>query len=301
MVVGRCLGRTPLATQRLFVVKAPCGPRRMLSTLVHGKPAPAPHGAHPSGGPQEPFKADTAASKRLFRLSVAGFAAFAAYVGFTAYDGYYSAKARTAAEEAVLAIPLYKGNPVVYLDFSVDNVPQGRVVIQLRKDVAPRAAENFRALCTGEKGYGYHGCRVHSIVPGQYIVTGDYQYGNGEGGASIYGEPFPDEVNPLRHIGPGILSMTSRTPNENNSTFFISLARAPIQDGRYMVFGNVVSGMEVLHVLERLGTWKGATEKNVRISGSGQLKLSAEAEAAAVALAKAEPPAEATATTAPSK
>jgi hypothetical protein len=122
------------------VGRPPCTSRRWLSTLVHGKPAPAPHGVLPTGIPPPPFKADDAKSKRLFRASVAGFVAFTAYVGFTAYDGFFSAKARAAAEEAVLAIPLFKGNPVVYLDFSADNVPLGRVVIQLRKDLAPKAA-----------------------------------------------------------------------------------------------------------------------------------------------------------------
>ena len=110
---------------------------------VHGRPEvhPAGHG-HPTPTPQPPapFQADTPRSKALFRASVAGFFAFTGYVGFTAYDGYYSARARKEAEEAVLAIPLYKGNPVVFLDFAADGSPLGRVVIQLRKDAAPLAA-----------------------------------------------------------------------------------------------------------------------------------------------------------------
>jgi hypothetical protein len=111
-----------------------------MSTHGKGGHGVRPSQAAPASGDAAPFVADTPASRRLFRASVAGFLGFTAYVGLTAYNGYYSEQGKAAAEAAVAALPLLKGNPVVFLDFAVDNVPVGRVVIQLRKDVAPVAS-----------------------------------------------------------------------------------------------------------------------------------------------------------------
>lgn len=223
----------------------------------------------------------------LYRLAVGGVAAYVAFVCYAAYDGHLSANAKQKAEDAVLAIPLYKGNPVVFLDFEVNGSRVGRVVFQLRKDKAPVATENFRQLCTGEKGFGYKATRIHAIIPGQYITGGDYQYGTGEGGGAVKGTPFPDEDTGIRHIGPGVLSMNSVTPNENGSLFMVTMAKAPIHDHRYMAFGNVLSGLEVLKAVERLGDWSGGVKDDVRISNCGELVLTREQEEEAVQAAKA--------------
>jgi cyclophilin family peptidyl-prolyl cis-trans isomerase len=187
-------------------------------------------------------------------------------------------KQKKEAEEAVSSIPLYKGNPVVFFDMEVDNRPVGRIVMQLRKDVVPKTAENFRALCTGEKGFGFRSSRLHAIMPGSYLHGGDIIYGTGEGGTSIYGADFEDENFTLRHEGPGVVSMASGSPNENNSQFFISLSKAPLHDGRYVVVGNVMDGMDVIYDLEKYGTWRGMPTREVRVARSGQLKLPAHVE-----------------------
>merc|ERR1719461_2414401 len=159
----------------------------------------------------------------------------------------------------------------VYFDMTVDKRPMGKIVMELRPDVVPKTAENFRALCTGEKGFGYAGSSFHRVIPGFMCQCGDFTRHNGTGGRSIYGEKFADENFQLKHVGAGILSMANCGPNTNGSQFFICTADTPWLDGKHCVFGKVVEGMDVVKNIEKYGSQSGATKGKVEIAASGQL------------------------------
>ena len=169
--------------------------------------------------------------------------------------------------------------PRCFFDMSVGGTPVGRITFELRVDVAPRTCENFRALCTGERGTGrsgkplhYKGSVFHRVIPNFMCQAGDFTRGDGTGGESIYGEKFADENFRVKHTKPGLLSMANAGPGTNGSQFFITVTETPHLDGKHVVFGEVCEGYEeVVKKCEELGSGGGKTEKEIVITDCGEL------------------------------
>lgn len=162
-------------------------------------------------------------------------------------------------------------NPKVFFDIEIGGQAAGRVIFELFADVVPKTAENFRALATGEKGFGFKGSSFHRIIPGFMCQGGDFTSGDGRGGKSIYGAKFADENFTLKHTKPGQLSMANAGPNTNGSQFFITTAATNWLDGKHVVFGEVVEGMDVVRKMEAAGSRGGQTSVPVKIADSGVL------------------------------
>jgi len=157
----------------------------------------------------------------------------------------------------------------VYFDLSVNGGPTATVKFKLFDSVAPKTCANFRALCTGEQGFGYQGSSFHRIIPGFMIQGGDFTNGDGTGGKSIYGPSFDDEDFSLKHDRPYLLSMANAGPNTNGSQFFITTVETPHLNGKHTVFGEVVEGSQFIQAIESVGSQDGTPSSEVVVVNCG--------------------------------
>ncbi|KAM5191336.1 peptidyl-prolyl cis-trans isomerase D [Mantella aurantiaca] len=176
--------------------------------------------------------------------------------------------------------PSDPGNPRVFFDIDLGGEPVGRVVLELFADVVPKTAENFRALCTGEKGIGattgkplhFKGCPFHRIIKKFMIQGGDFSNQDGTGGESIYGEKFEDENFNYKHDREGLLSMANAGPNTNGSQFFITTVPTPHLDGKHVVFGQVLKGNGIVKMLETIELQGEQPKKPCVIADCGEVR-----------------------------